>query len=193
MPETTLAPEPPVWAASNGADELEQRMQRLEDMVAVACDTQALEDRVVERVHEKLKSEQPPVPPPVAAFAHDHLGKHPSELELELARAPAPAAPPMPSGHSWYTDYTLLGEIWSEVRGLFRMIRDPAYRMSWLCRVVPLLCLLYVTVWSWVSGHFFGSIPVLSILDDLVVIYIGLKIIGRELRRYREFEVRWRR
>jgi hypothetical protein len=189
MPET-MAPNTPGWTTPTtpSVEDLEQRLQRLEDVVASVCDTQSLEDRVVERVQEKLRSETPLAPPPIAAFAPDGTGPHPSEAEYH-SKQPLPP----PSGFAWVSELTLFGEMWQEVRALFRMIRDPVYRTSWLCRIVPVLCLLYVTVWSWVSAYLFGSIPILSMIDDLAVVYIGLKVLGRELRRYREFEARWRR
>jgi len=200
MADTTMTPESPAWTPPPAAEDLEQRLQRLEDVVAAICDTQALEDRVVQKVTEKLSTT------PAPAQSRDELPPHPSEAEFSLAkpsgvskRPPTAALAPLnqayvpPSGSTWITELGLFGEIWREVRALFRMVRDPIYKMSWVARIVPLLCLLYVTVWSWISAYFFGSIPVISMIDDLVVIYIGLKILGRELRRFREHEARYGR
>ncbi|MER3442289.1 MAG: hypothetical protein C4296_13105 [Gemmataceae bacterium] len=81
----------------------------------------------------------------------------------------------------------LLRTIWSDFATTWRMCIDPSYRVSWTTRVVCLLAVLYLTLWTWLSGYFnpLPSIPVLSQVDDLLVAYLGFRTLGWELRRYR--------
>jgi hypothetical protein len=195
MAETTASPETPAWEGTNHVEDLEQRVQKLEDVVAAICDTQALEDKVFQRVTARL-SAVPTAPVAGHALTHDELPPHPSEVEIAPPKPPVASFAPVPvppQGFAWFTELSLLGEMWWEVRALSRMIRDPLYRVSWLCRIVPIAALLYVTVWGWIVSYQGWTIPVIGMLDDLLVMYLGFKVLGRELRRYRQHEARYGR
>lgn len=181
MSETTVDTAQPSWMGPNPVEDLEQRVQRLEDVVAAVCDTEALETRVASRVTEKLRAEaeQAKGPPhligstPVGGFGVD----------------PRPPAAPRATWVPPTGEMSFLGEIWWDARMLFQMIRDPLYRMSWAAKVVPVLALLYVTVWAAIAPTIsaWPTIPLIGYLDDLLVVYLGLKVLGRELRRYQAF------
>ena len=199
MADSTATPGAPTWNGTANVDELEQRLHKLEDVVAAIGDTQTLEDKVFQRVTERLSTERP-APPAGHALSHDELPPHPSEAEIAPPKPPPtatfvpPSPPPLPpQGFAWLTELSLVGEIWWEVRALTRMIRDPLYRISWLCRVVPIFALLYVTVWGWISSFYGWTIPVIGMLDDIIIMYLGFKVVGRELRRYRQHETRYGR
>jgi hypothetical protein len=171
-------------AARNGQpelDELESRVQRLEDVVAALCDTQALEERITSRVAEQL-ARRPPEESPAAVAPPAPVAEH--------AAAPGPT-PAAASRSAWgFFDLPLLGDVWWDLRMTWRLLRDPLYQVSWIGRLVPLAALAYLvigSVWAAVAGQ---GIPVLNLLDDLVVTYIGLKVLGREVRRYHDFALR---
>lgn len=96
-----------------------------------------------------------------------------------------------PSASSW-----LLLDMWNDVRLTWRMFRDARYRVAWVTVLLVLGAVFYLTIWpairSWL--HWGWSIPVVSYVDNLVVAYLGLKALSRELRRYEYFlSVRGRR
>src|SRR5262245_58890791 len=138
MADTTVTPETPAWEGTNHVEDLEQRLQKLEDVVAAICDTQALEDRVYQRVTDKLSTQPsltPASPPPV----NDVLPPHPSEAET--AHAPPPTAtfvPPVPPRPTWLTESTLIGEMWLDIRTFWKMLRDPLYPTSRLAKFIVL-------------------------------------------------------
>ena len=47
---------------------------------------------------------------------------------------------------------SFLKEIWSDVSSLYRMIRDPFFKMSWVAKTVPLCALAYLAFNSWLPG-----------------------------------------
>jgi uncharacterized membrane protein YkvA (DUF1232 family) len=156
-------------------EELEQRIQRLEDVVAQVCDSHEIEQRV-RRAVAQLQTD--------GGQAIADLGTEDSARRSQSALAALLA-----SGLGW--EKSLLRDLWSDVTTFFQMIRDPLYSMTWTARVVPALALAYI-LWPWdllpeLSGTHFFSIPVICWLDDLFASYVGLKVLSRELRRYREF------
>ncbi len=195
MAETTMEPAVPPFA-NPGGEELEQRLQRLEDVVAGLCDTQVLEDRVRERVLEQLRAEietlkgQKAAKPAAEEFTDGESSPKPlprSEPPLAaLAAASRPVPPPPEPTRS------LFREVAWETRTLFQMVRDPFYRMSWAAKLVLLLPMGYM-LWSLIVG-FPAKIPLIGYVLDFVIIsviaYVVYKVFGRELRRYREFTTR---
>jgi uncharacterized membrane protein YkvA (DUF1232 family) len=189
MTDTMIAPEPPVYLGPEPSDELEQRVQRLEDAVAALVDTDDLEDRVTQRVAETLRAEaaakpipmatpvaQIPLPPAdangVAGPKTARLAKDATEAVFATLRRP-----------------TLIGEIWSDFKTFFRMIRDPFYAMTWTGVIVPLVALAYILnpLKFWPINVIPDSIMFVGLLDEIVVAFFGLKVFDRELRRYRDF------
>lgn len=193
MAETTMEPAPPPWTGNPTAEELEQRLQRLEDVVASLCDTQGLEDRVRDRVVEQLRAEievlkaERPAP-----AADDQPAQKPrSSAELPPVAALARPTPPTPE-----PTRSLLREFSWELRTLFQMVRDPIYRFSWPARLVLVLPAVYI-LWSSVFT-FPENIPLIGPTLDFILnfaicyatAYVVFKVFGRELRRYRDFTAR---
>jgi hypothetical protein len=191
-----------VAVAPHGSEEtveaLEQRVRRLEDAVAAIQDTHLMEDRVVERVRQRLELHHLETPRPAAGLfmnaARMLLPKPvdevpPDESAATAGAAPADgestngpaAAPKEPSKPSW-----LLVELYREVRAMLRMFADYRYRMSWTGKVVPLAALV-VAVISWVL---ISGIPLVGglfdRLIDLVLIVLVYKALSREVQRYHE-------
>lgn len=182
MPETTITPGAPSWSDSPGLEALERRVGQLEEALASLCDTEAMEERVREKVVRELKAEglTSATARNGAAAVRDSAGFSDAFSEASETGKDKPLAK---LGRS------LLRDIWWDVKTLYRMIRDPRYRISTVAKVVPLLALIYVTLWAMVSGwlpFWPPGIPLVSYLDDVLVIYLGLKVLGRELRRYKQ-------
>ena len=182
----------PPTANGVAVEALEQRVRRLEDAVAAIQDTQLMEDRVVERVVQRV--EHAPYPP---------LREAPG-LIVSAARMLLPktidavpdgaAAPPAADGTPPAADETrppwLLADVWRELRWMLRMLTDYRYRMSWTGRIV-LVAAIVVGVLSWfmVSG-----LPVVGgVIDRVVLILTAVvtyKAMGREVVRYQELMAR---
>lgn len=162
----------PPW--THATLDLDERVQRLEDVVSSLCDTQALEARVRDQVVERLRE--------------SHGGDTVHDFALGETANAIPAPAPLAAAYPATGLLPLPYDIWRDLTTCWRMIRDPHYRMSWLGTLAPLFALLYVTIWpifsEWVMP--LPSVPLLGFLDDLVVLYLGLKVLGREMRRYQD-------
>jgi hypothetical protein len=193
MTESTATSESAHWDTGQPVEELEQRVQRLEDAVAALCDTQAIEDRVAARVSEHLAKKPAPLPapaspPPTAALA-------PYEHE-ESPSFRATVAQGVFSTMTSPDTYSLLGEMWWDIKSFWGMLRDPLYPMTWLARLIVLLPAAYL-VWATFAGFHNGVLGFIGFAIDLVLllpfVYVAFKVWGRELRRYREFQALRRR
>jgi uncharacterized membrane protein YkvA (DUF1232 family) len=191
--DTTIAPEQASWTNSLDGDELEQRVHRLEEIVADLCNTQILEDRVAARVAEQLRprlqqAELDSASPAASAGTEAAT----PEAQVDAAAPPPGSAYTLPVPLPADPEMSLIREVWSEVRLLLRMVRDPIYSISWLGIIVPLFALVYVVFpWKfWPLNAIPDGIYLIGLLDDLVVAYVGFKVLGRELRRYRGFLAR---
>jgi len=184
MTEGTATPESPAWEGQPSYEDLEQRVQRLEDAVAALCDTQALEERLATRVTEHIakKTQLAPSPPPVAALA-PHQTDEDSPYRGGVAQS-------VFSTMTSPDTFSLLGEMWWDIKSFWSMLRDPLYPMTWLARLIVLLPIAYV-LWSTFAGFHNGVLGAIGYVIDLVLLcpflYFPFKIWGRELRRYREF------
>jgi hypothetical protein len=155
-------------------------------------DAQAVEERVYARVLEKIEAKAPQGK--AESVASDSM-----ETD-EAARAAGVEAQPSAAGPEPITSWSLpaglelslIGEIWWDIRTLLRMVRDPLYSMTWLGVLVPLFALVYITFpWKiWPLNAIPDSFYLIGLLDDLAVAYLGFKVLGRELRRYRTFLAR---
>jgi len=178
-----LAPE----ASRNGSEiallSLEERVQRLEGTVAGLQDTRQLEERIVERLHDRWSPgtahairtdlEAPVAVPPVATPA--------------AVDGPPPLAEP-PRYHEPVRKPWLLWDAYAEARVMILMYVDPRYRLTLMTRILPLVLLaLILTSWFWLPGT---SVPVIGTLVDkvldLVLAFLLFKVLSREARRYRE-------
>lgn len=182
MSEAPYPSESSDWNSPGNATEIERRVARLEEAMEALLNTSALEERVIERIEQRLSTAKPS---PAA------------DLE-KPATAPPPAgpvalpAPPVAVNVPLRVGF--LREMGSELRLFFRMIRDPIYHLTWLGTLLPIFAIVFITVWPLVSdwlGPF--AKPIWLAPFDLLVAYAGLKAIGRELRRYQLQEAAWRK
>jgi hypothetical protein len=192
-----------VAVAPHGHEEtvevLEQRVRRLEDAIAALQDTQLMEDRVVERVRQRVELHHAEQPRPAGLFvsaARMLMPKQVEEVPPDQPHADAGAAPdgPTANGAAPPPEATqpgwLLVELYREIRGMVRMFADHRYRMSWTGKAVPLAAILAAVIsWLLISG-----IPLIGgLLDrlvDLTLIVLVYKAMSRELCRYRELLAR---
>jgi hypothetical protein len=152
---------------------LDQRLNRLEHAVAALQDTRGLEERISLRMAERLRrtreagrsglvidASRPLLPAPV-----------PSESTSEALRSPVRAG--------W-----LLFDLYSEFRCIVGMYVDRRYRLSWGCRLAPVVFACLVLL-SWMT---LGNLPLVGwFLDkvfDVVLVVVTYKILSREARRY---------
>jgi hypothetical protein len=166
---------------------LEQRVHRLEDAVAALQDTRQLEERLVQRVTERVS--RPALGGREASGLVIEARRHllPAALGLIPSATEAPAAGPpgaAPLRQSW-----LILDAYSEARAIFRMFVDPRYRMgrwTWLAAVGLLAAIL--TSWIWLPGTSIlpGVVGTLLVkMVDLVLAFFLYKVLAREARRYR--------
>jgi hypothetical protein len=175
---------------SNGRlDRLEQRMHRLEDAVAALQDTRQLEERLVERVVDRL-IRNPPAPREEPASLVIEAPRAPLLPSLGLLRSLAgtlpealPAAAPAAQS-SW-----LLTDTVTEARAIFRMFFDVRFRVARSVELLSLgLIIMILTSWYWLPGTSLLPGIVSSLLVkavDLVLAFVLYKILSREARRYR--------
>jgi hypothetical protein len=175
--------ETPPPEASLELTSLEQRLRRLEDAVAVIQDAHQLEERVVERLTDRL-SRTPP-------------SKIPTGLLIEAPRTMLPAVPlvaqavnPASVPNFTLSRRWLLSDLITDARAMFAMFADPRYHLGWQVRVVVFgLLLAILTSYIWFPGLSFLPGFLSTIIDkivDLVLAYALYKVLSRETRRYRE-------
>jgi hypothetical protein len=178
------APSPPVARPAT----LEERIRRLEDVVATLQDTRPLEDRIVEKVSTRIKRQTPRADSESTGILAN-AGKKLFSGALSVARpepdasAGAPQPPPAApgSGRPW-----LLYDLYSELRTMVRMYVDRRYRVSWLARIVPLGALI-VYLFSWfILGNLWMVGPLFDRVIDLLLACLVYKVLAREAARYRQ-------
>lgn len=217
IPDTALTVKPSsTVSASVPATLLEDRVQRLEDAVALLThhvqwdesDSTTPEpvarikhESVPDHLTDTLAPRAMPIPPPLTASLAEFA--LPSYAEPKVARVsplagvlqPIQSALPLATStvNRLLPASSLWRDLWWDVRTAWRMVRDPYYPMSTACRVVPLFALFYVTVWPWFSAWSGIVGTVMNYLVNAIVLYIAFKVIQRELRRYYEFAEKYRR
>jgi len=176
---------------SSRTEPLDLRVSRLEDAVAHLQDTRQLEERLAERVTNRLKKD-PVASRQDATGITANAGRHTAAPEAQLANAQANAAA-HPEGdflvrlrRTWF-----LYEAYAEVRTIIRMFFDRRYRVSWQCKVIPLvLVFFFLSSWFWIP--FTSILPwfIVSPMNktiDLVLAFLLFKFLAREASRYRAF------
>jgi hypothetical protein len=158
-----------------GAD-LEQRVQRLEEEIDALKDTKALEERVVERVTERLRKE---------AGSDRFTATPPSQPVLGPASSywDQAAAGARRTRHAW-----LLYDLFADARLIVVMLFDRRYALAWTTHLVVWLFIpAILTSWWWfppawipILGHFLDK------LFDLLLAFCVYKALSREARHYRE-------
>jgi hypothetical protein len=161
---------------------LERRVRRLEEAIAAIQDTQLMEDRVVERVIERV--EQSPYPP------RESTGVIASATRMLMPKtvdaAPADSATRVDAARTAW----LVSGVFNDLRWMLRMLTDYRYRMSWTGRIV-LITAIVVGIVSWlvISGlPFVGGILDRTIL--ILAAVITYKTMTREVQRYQDLMAR---
>jgi hypothetical protein len=171
--------------SADGVAALRERIHRLEDAVAALQDTRPLEDRVVERVVERVR---PPIardnpeikngsrPPVLGVVRGNEESAPPAAIPMGLRETPS-ARQKSP----W-----LLFDLLGEVRTIVRMYFDPRYHMSRLARLMPVVVLVIVALsWFFLDGHILYIGTVIDKLIDLFLFVLTYKVLTREADRYR--------
>ena len=177
----TLSDLPPAMSLSldgqTASLDLGTRVQRLEHEVSALQDSSALEERVVERVTERLqknvRSDQfTATPPPTAA-----------REPFTEAIPPRTAA----DNYAW-----LFFDMFTDARLMILMMLDRRYTVAWTTHLVVWLFIPAILTSGWWFPFaylpFFGH-P-LDKLFDLLLAFGVYKALSRELHRYREILVK---
>jgi hypothetical protein len=162
---------------------LEERVRQLEDTIAAMHDTRVLEERVAERVAERIHGSLTHAPSSAAGILID-AGHHLFPATADPMNTEFAYPGTSPSVDPGARPPWLLLEIYEEFRAIYWMFLDPRYRLSWTGRIAP-LAILFVLFSSWL---FLGSFP-WSLIDkvlSLVLIVVLYKVLSREARRYRQ-------
>jgi hypothetical protein len=184
-----VGPDPAVVAA------LEQRVRRLEDVVAQLQDTHQLEERVVERVATRVATRsEPEILPAAANVLRDSAGlmvsagrtllpAAASVLQSQANAADAQARGTVPASRPW-----LLADAYADLRAIAQMLLDRRFRMSWEGRVVPVVLLIAMVVLPIVFPLVMTSVWILLVVDKVIDLVLGFfiyKVLVREAARYR--------
>jgi hypothetical protein len=167
-------------------DTLEQRVQRLEDAVATLQDSTRLEERVTERVAERLAGCGPTsIQPCNDRFMESPRPTVPAMPRPTTGATPPPAPDPVILRQPW-----LLVDVLAELAAIFRMFFDVRYHVGWSARltVLVLVPLLLLSHWwlALVGIPFVG--PIFDKVVDLFLAFVIFKALSREARRYLQFQ-----
>jgi hypothetical protein len=170
----------------NPSEPLEQRVQRLEDAVALLQDTKRLEDRLAERITKRLKREAAQAAP-VSGEVLMAAGRQVLPAAMEMIRIQADNAerrlllPPATGKQPW-----LLFDFYVELRSMVRLYLDRRYRVSWMARVIPLAALIMVLFsWLFLSGIWIVG-PVVDRVLVVTLAFLVYKVLSREVQLYRQ-------
>jgi hypothetical protein len=170
---------------------LEGRVQRLESAVAALQDTQALEDRVAERVAARLESTVNSKVQTMAA-----TDQRVSGAAMMAAAGDALRAVATPVGQSVAQMPWLIVDLYQEVVAIARMFFDLHYKVGWSTRLLVLVLVPAILTSHWwlpfshvvVIGELFDKVV------DLILAFVVVKALSREARRYMQFRAthgRW--
>ncbi|MFL5241423.1 MAG: hypothetical protein ACJ8FY_04890 [Gemmataceae bacterium] len=186
-PSESAAPSPANLEVAANAAALEQRICRLEDAVAHLQDTRPLEERVIERVTERVQRQQPTPGAAGGAVIDANRSFLPSVVSSNSAyhgesggKAPNRTSSPR---RPW-----LLVDMVADARAIFRMFVDPRYHLSWRGRLLPFaLTAVILTSSFWIPGTGLAIVgPLFDKILNLVLAFVLYKILAYEARRYRE-------
>jgi hypothetical protein len=163
------------------ADPLEQRVYRLETAVSALQDTQALEDRLVERVSDRLQSK--------VAIEAERLSAAERRTAATAVMAAAGkayrAVVPLGAAPGQHASFLVI-DLFVEAVAIFRMFFDFTYKVAWSTRILVVVLLLAIlTSHWWLPGTQIDIIGrYLDKLVDLVLAFILYKALSREAQRY---------
>jgi hypothetical protein len=163
--------------------ELEMRIQRLEAAVTALQDTPLMEERVVEKVIQRLK--RMPIKSLRESTEAMNATNESTTVSPEDGQAPAPdltisaAAGRTDRRRGWF-----LFDLWKELRTIGQMFFDHRYHFSWIGRIVPtVLITMYVAFWILIPP--FLVFQIIERALDIAVIVILYFVLSREARMYR--------
>jgi len=164
---------------------LEDRVRRLEDAVADLQDTGPVEDRIVERVADRLSRTSPSAIQESTSAILD-AGRHLLPAAVRTLQGQVnpsePQARPRGLRRPW-----LFFDAFVEARSMLRMYFDPRHRLSWEAVAVPVAVLfLMLLSWLWLGGLLSPFGPILDKIVDIILIFFAYKALSREARRYQE-------
>jgi hypothetical protein len=162
-------------------DALEPRIQRLETTVAALQDTQALEDRVAERVSDRLESKVTAEAQRLATAQRRESATAVMSAAQHAFRAAAPVATPSVVRGSW-----LVIDLIVEVAAILRMFFDYTYKVGWPTRILTLVLVpAILTSRLWFPGTSIWLVgEVIVKLVDLALAFILYKALSREAQNY---------
>src|SRR5579862_1685631 len=183
------------WPVAQPVLPLEQRLQQLESAVAALPDVQAMEERIIERMAQRLQtvvraeaervmaSQQPtalPVATPIAPVSAAAAANTAPPLP---APAPSPSSQRMFAGLLW-----LVVDICREGLAIFGMFFDFKFKVASATRLLTVIFLLAILTSQWWNPLAFIPVVggVLVKLVNLVLAFIMFKALSREARRYME-------
>lgn len=190
---------------------LEDRVQRLEEMVASLTQAQGWDEEQPVLPRQESAASTPrlshgevhravPIPPPptasLAEFSLPPLAQAPPVRPLSSLLKPMQSALPVAAStmaNRVLSPSSLWRDLWWDLRTAWRMVRDPAYPMTTACRVVPAFAIFYVTIWPLLSSWSGVIGTVMNYFVNAIVIYVAFKVVQRELRRYYDFAEKYRR
>jgi hypothetical protein len=181
MSESAALEIPAAVPVAESAAALEPRLRRLEETVAVLQDTQALEDRVAERVSQRMQGH-------VQAEAQRMFSANQNTRAVMAAAAAETAVrSALPTFGAKLADAPwLILELGREIVAIFRMFFDIHYKVAWTTRLLTMVLLPAILTSHWWLP--FTSVPVVGeILDklfDLALALVMYKALTREARRY---------
>src|SRR5262249_30966539 len=144
---------------------LETRVQRLEDSMAAMQDTHLMEERILERLHDRPQVKDGPAP------ADGHMADHPRDVP------PVSPAPPAPPGH-------MSGL--AELRAMVRMFFDVHYHVACTTRLLSLIliALIMTSQWWFPLVHVPIAGEVLDKTLDILLAFVLYRVLATEARRY---------
>jgi hypothetical protein len=172
------------------AQALEERVRRLEEVVAALQDTHALEERVAERVAARVAPASDNGVRAKAGLLFE-AGRHllPAAVEALSEPSPPPVAVPAQPAATGLRPPWLLFDVYAEARVIVRMYLDPRFRLTWQARLLPLVLLAAIaTSWVWLPGTSILPSIVSTLIMKVVDLFLALvlfKVLHREVTRYR--------
>ena len=176
---------------------LQERIDRLESILAPLQQLDGLEERLFQRVTSYIERTRPEAaaPPPThvaepsilaKATAIGTVGKHLLTSmvmpAVSSAMSPGPGTTGRPPARPW-----AIREIFAELQAMFYMYVDPRYRLSWPGRIVPPVLLgLFLTTGWWAPYFFCGVGEILRKPIEILLCFSLIKLLSYEARRYRD-------
>lgn len=157
---------------------LEQRVQRLEEAILGLHDLRQLEERVVQRVSQRLSTGADSNGSYVESATNETPGWRASLGFMGSGSAAAAGSIRRALGAAWNAG--------GDLRWIVRMFFDRRYPLGWSVRLLPLAALLIILLsWLLLSGIWVIG-PWLDKAVDLVLAFFVYRMLSCEAARYRQ-------